>query len=97
MEFVTNFAPPYKFVSGAIEEFGDNVIQLQLNNIGLPSMPPFHTQTNIPINFSRILGKLHRNTAIRFLFSVDADEDPKDFRINRLFIQLDFLTIQYMY
>lgn len=87
--------PVCKLFLDEIEKFGDKVIKLHLNNVGLPSVPPFDPYTNIPSNFGWILANMHRYAAIPFLFSLKVDKDMNDYKINRLYIQLDSFTITY--
>lgn len=91
----TNFLLWYDIFSDKINEFGDKVIQLQLDNVGLYFVPPFYERINKENDFGWILAKVHKNVGIPFLFSVAVRKDKIDYRKNRLCIELTMSTITY--
>lgn len=70
--------------SVAIEKFGNTPVPAELNSIGLPITPPFNLRLNKPLDFSKLLAKVHRSPFTNFLFDVGVLVDPFDSSKTRL-------------
>ncbi|KAK7590991.1 hypothetical protein V9T40_002604 [Parthenolecanium corni] len=60
------------------DKFGDVAIPLELNSLGLPIASPFNLRLNEPLDFSKLLAKIHRSPFTKFLFDVNVMVDEND-------------------